>query len=346
MLEMTSILNRVFDAVFVINLDRAPDRLKKIDEELRRLGIRYHRIQAVDGKALSPEEVAAATTWGCSKFCTKGAIGCALSHRKVWQTTVEQSLGQVLVLEDDAHFGPNFEARFQKAWSSVPDDWDFVYIGCTTGCGDRKRYTFFDWGMTGTYMATRMVKEGQLPRLHAQINEHITVPDSASATHAYAITAHAAAKLLQRMERVSGIGHVDQLITYRHGRDLKKYAFMDGSLITQSMSFDGSLIGTGGSPYLGNRLLDMFQLNHRGVRGGWMMSEPIIRLGDVQVAGWQFIFIALGWLLGLKRLRIFAIAMLLDSVLIGGKIDWKTLVFNVALFGAGAYARRRVTGSN
>ena len=341
---MNSILNRIFDAVFVINLDRSPDRLKKIDAKLRSLGIRYERIQAVDGKAMSKAEIRAATSWGCGKFCTKGAIGCALSHRKAWETTVKRGMTKVLVLEDDAHFGDNFDHRFAKTWSNVPSDWELVYIGCTVGCGDRDRYTIFDWGLSGTSMMSGLIKDGIFPTLNSRVNDAITIPDSASATHAYAITGDTASKLLERMNRVMGIGHVDQLINYRIGRDLKKYAFVDGSLITQEIGFDVSMIGTGGSPYLGNMMLDQFQLNHRGVRGGWMLSEPMIRFGDVQVAGWQFIFASLGWWLGLYSAKTFAAVLTLDSLLFGGKkIDWKQLLFNITLFISGGWLRKQLS---
>lgn len=342
-----SILNRVFDAVFVINLDRAPDRLKKIDAELRRHGVRYRRIQAVDGKQLSPEEIKENTTLSCGLFCTKGAIGCALSHRKAWETTVREGLQQVLVLEDDAHFGEDFDRRFAVAWRHVPRDWDLVYLGCITGCGDRDRYTLFDWGMTGMYLGTSLIKDGKLPNLHGRVNDHIAVPDSASATHAYAITGRAAKKMLSRLQRVAGVGHIDQLITYRIGRDLKKYAFTDGTLVTQSLQFDASTIGGGGSPYAANMVLDLVPLNHRGVRAGWMLSEPIMGLGnDVLVAGWQIIFLALGWWLGLSRFKWFATALVLDSLVFSGKkgLNTKQLLFNIGLFALGGWIRHRFSG--
>jgi hypothetical protein len=197
--------------------------------------------------------------------------------------------------------------------------------------------------MTGTYVTTSLLKDGKIPHLRGQLNDYIAVPDSASATHAYAISHAGAEKLLTRMRKVSGIGHVDQLITYTHGRDFKKYAFVDGTLITQSLAFDGSMIGNGGSPYLGNQILDMFRLNRRGIRGGWMLSEPFIRLGDFQVAGWQILFFALGWLLGLKRLHWFAGLLLLDSILLSkeNKVDWNTFMFNVTLFAVGGWLRKR-----
>ena len=248
-------INRIFDCVFVINLDRAPDRLKRIDLHLKRLGIKYERIQAVDGKTLTKNEIRASTTKHCGMFCTKGAIGCALSHKAAWKLAVDRRLKQFLVLEDDAHLTKDFNNRFTKIWQHVPNDWDMVYLGCTTGCGDRKDYTALDWGMTGAFMTNSFIKNKQSPK-QRYVNEHICVPDSASATHAYALTGSAAATLISRMDKVSGFGHVDQLITYEIGRDLTKYAFVDGSIITQPLSFDDSFIGGGGSPFIGNILLD------------------------------------------------------------------------------------------
>ncbi|MDR0968601.1 MAG: glycosyltransferase family 25 protein [Holosporaceae bacterium] len=36
-------------AVYVINLDRSPDRMKKMEKQLKKLGVKFRRFKAIDG---------------------------------------------------------------------------------------------------------------------------------------------------------------------------------------------------------------------------------------------------------------------------------------------------------
>ena len=90
--------------IFVINLDRRPDRLQTISQTLGALGLKWQRIVAIDGR---DPQLDAQVDW--KKLHTysqylpirRGPIGCYLSHRKVWQKIVEENLQQALILEDD-----------------------------------------------------------------------------------------------------------------------------------------------------------------------------------------------------------------------------------------------------
>ena len=82
---------------FVINLDSSPERLAGISERLNELGIPFERIPAINGLALSDEQVAA-LTYPLDHFesrirfpreLSKGEIGCFLSHRMCWQRLLE-----------------------------------------------------------------------------------------------------------------------------------------------------------------------------------------------------------------------------------------------------------------
>ena len=90
--------------IFVINLDRRPDRLQTISQTLDALGLEWQRITAIDGQ---DPQLDAQVDW--KKFhaysqylpVRRGPIGCYLSHRKVWQKIVDDNLQQALILEDD-----------------------------------------------------------------------------------------------------------------------------------------------------------------------------------------------------------------------------------------------------
>jgi hypothetical protein len=90
--------------VFVINLDRAPERLATMTSRLDGLGVSFTRVRAVDGAALSDAEVRASTTAACrGLWCSRSMIGCALSHIRTWGLIAAGMPTEwCLVLEDDA----------------------------------------------------------------------------------------------------------------------------------------------------------------------------------------------------------------------------------------------------
>ena len=57
----------LLDNVYVINLERSKDRLKHIDGNLRKFGIKYERFNAIDGKKLSIPFIDTVTTTMCIK---------------------------------------------------------------------------------------------------------------------------------------------------------------------------------------------------------------------------------------------------------------------------------------
>ncbi|KQZ54583.1 hypothetical protein ASD54_04435 [Rhizobium sp. Root149] len=117
--------------VFVINLDRATDRMQRMRTLLDGLGLAWARIPAVDGKALEPE---ALRTWSAARddgslILTPGEVGILLSQRQAWQNTVEQDKPCV-VLEDDVHIADS--ARHWLAHTDwLPADADIVKFETT-----------------------------------------------------------------------------------------------------------------------------------------------------------------------------------------------------------------------
>lgn len=45
------------------------------------------------------------------RVLTKGEVGCFLSHFNIWKKVVELQQQQVLVLEDDVRFQPDFKSH-------------------------------------------------------------------------------------------------------------------------------------------------------------------------------------------------------------------------------------------
>ena len=101
--------------IFVLNLDRAPDRWLEAQSELGRFNLSIQRFSAVDGRKLTARELHANVTRLAQAILPKGVVGCFLSHRKFWQHVVDNNLSQAIIMEDDVLLVPNFNERLAVA---------------------------------------------------------------------------------------------------------------------------------------------------------------------------------------------------------------------------------------
>ncbi|MDI4658612.1 glycosyltransferase family 25 protein [Xanthobacter autotrophicus] len=84
--------------VLLINLDRRPDRLAFVRNQLDALEIAFERIEAIDGKAV---DVGPGTD-----LISPVERACAFSHRKAWMRFLESGESHCLILEDDVLVAP------------------------------------------------------------------------------------------------------------------------------------------------------------------------------------------------------------------------------------------------
>ena len=87
---------------YVINLARSVDRRKHITAELKKTGLEYEIITAVDGRELdlSDPSIVDPLLTTRTQF-TPGVAGAALSHLSAYEKVLADGLDAVLVLEDD-----------------------------------------------------------------------------------------------------------------------------------------------------------------------------------------------------------------------------------------------------
>jgi glycosyl transferase, family 25 len=114
--------------IFVMNLDRAPERLAHMTTLFGGLGLPFTRVPAVDGKSLAAAE---ANRWigGEPKFYPlgPGEIGCFLSHRECWERVVRDGLDHAAIFEDDMLMGADADAVLSDSgW--IPADADLVKL--------------------------------------------------------------------------------------------------------------------------------------------------------------------------------------------------------------------------
>jgi len=126
-----SFLNTAVDRVYVINMDKDKDRLKRFDEQMRRHKISYTRVPGIVGASVGYHE---ALSGFCNQFCTAGMKGCALSHRLIWEDMLKNRYENVAIFEDDAVLDENFNAKLRQGWEQLPNDYDIYYLGCDAMC--------------------------------------------------------------------------------------------------------------------------------------------------------------------------------------------------------------------
>ncbi|WP_034475017.1 glycosyltransferase family 25 protein [Aestuariibacter salexigens] len=116
--------------IFVINLARSVHRFAECQKQLQSHAIR--RIEAVDGELLSESELqkhydSEANAGRFYRDLSRGEVGCYLSHRKAWQTIVDEQLPYAVILEDDIELQGNIE-QVGNVIGQLDVAWDYIKL--------------------------------------------------------------------------------------------------------------------------------------------------------------------------------------------------------------------------
>jgi glycosyl transferase family 25 len=111
--------------IYLINLDRHPQRLKRMENLLR--GLPFRRIAAVDGRTVAgPEERDGSLPPSCENL-SRYEKACTLSHRAAWREFLAGQKRYACILEDDIFISPDFQ-KFMSDPSWIPPGCDLVKI--------------------------------------------------------------------------------------------------------------------------------------------------------------------------------------------------------------------------
>ena len=111
------------DAMFLLNLERRPERRKYADEQFKSIGLTgVKHWPAVDATALGLRSIV--------KDITPGMIGCYRSHRDIMKHCLDNNINSYIVFEDDPVFIGGFNHFIALAIENIPPDWEFIYWGC------------------------------------------------------------------------------------------------------------------------------------------------------------------------------------------------------------------------
>lgn len=165
--------------VILINLDRANERLVEVDKRLKRLGLRYVRLSAIDGKNYKYSENE--YDEGLYKLCngkgnSPGEIGCYLSHYNAIRLFLDSDKKFAVIIEDDAIFNSDFVTILDKL-TSISYFWDFVKFNTARDYGfgniavkklfkEYKLYaSFFPKAFAAAYLINRKAAKSLYDRL-------------------------------------------------------------------------------------------------------------------------------------------------------------------------------------
>lgn len=179
--------------VLVINLDRSPQRWESAQVEFAREGVEVERFSGTDGKAMKPDELKEVATFSARWLCTKGMIGCFLSHRRIWQKMVSEKLPAVVVLEDDVRLVEGFSQKLLKLMDELPKDWEVCLLGAIGNVNPdvepfhMKLYSFCVGGGRPSPGKTR------------RVSPNVFVPHRPAGTHAYLVSLKGAERLVKEL---------------------------------------------------------------------------------------------------------------------------------------------------
>ncbi|WP_343313796.1 glycosyltransferase family 25 protein [Brucella sp. BE17] len=116
--------------VYVINLDRSRDRWERLQESAKAFSIDLRRVEAVEGKLLTPDELGDFDDAGfrrChGKIAMPAEIGCYFSHIRALDIIADAPEPFAVLVEDDVVFTPSFVPFIEKLTKLV--GWDAVKL--------------------------------------------------------------------------------------------------------------------------------------------------------------------------------------------------------------------------
>ncbi|MEN5278934.1 glycosyltransferase family 25 protein [Brucella sp. TWI432] len=113
---------------YIVNLDRAPERMERMARILEQQSIDFERLAAIDGHLFTDDEIEkyrAQRQQG--KPMTVGEIACAESHLAIFRKIVESADEYAVVMEDDLHLSSD-AGFFINSTAWIPTGVDIIKL--------------------------------------------------------------------------------------------------------------------------------------------------------------------------------------------------------------------------
>jgi len=123
-----------FDIItFVINLKTSTERKKHMNTICSNYRIKPFFFDAVNGQDIHPQELSIIYSRNeaiksIGRELSLNEIGCALSHKLIYQKIINENIQYSLILEDDVFFGKDLISILEKI-NEFPDDLELALLG-------------------------------------------------------------------------------------------------------------------------------------------------------------------------------------------------------------------------
>lgn len=148
---MSNVINQLFGVPYVINLKSDTERLEKFTREAEKINLEWRRFPAMgydeliaDGYIGPKLDMNVPYVQGFV-----GRLGCALSHRRAVEQSMNNQEQTCCVIEDDATFVDDLDVHLRGILSTLPNDWNMMYVSCGLEAGSREKVND-DWYWIGT----------------------------------------------------------------------------------------------------------------------------------------------------------------------------------------------------
>jgi len=136
----------MIEKIYYINLDKRKDRDENVKQQLAKTNLSQYakRISAVNGSLINMQNIKSNIITEKGRYdimtnhknkmkgisLTKGALGCALSHRHIWHDIINNNISEALILEDDITFVDNFTQKLDSILSDARSyNYDVLFLG-------------------------------------------------------------------------------------------------------------------------------------------------------------------------------------------------------------------------
>lgn len=135
---MKNILNRLFDKIYVINLEKDVEKMERMNDILNHYGIEYERFNAIYGKnEISDLNELFKKKWNrFEKSLNKkwkmkhvGEYGCLISHKRIIEDALRRRFKKILILEDDIIPIKNLLKYIENKKKILKKNWKLIYLG-------------------------------------------------------------------------------------------------------------------------------------------------------------------------------------------------------------------------
>lgn len=174
--------------IFVINLKLDIAKKERMLAMLTKLNLEFSLFEAIDGKTLSEGKITTIYDKNHPRLkrqLSKGELGCAFSHLRIYQKMIDDNIKQAIILEDDAIIDKDF-IDCLPIIDYAPQNWELILFGHSDSKNEQRHFCKVNVPTPNNPTKFSMVKP----------------ISAASGTYAYIINQNGAKKMLHTTSKL------------------------------------------------------------------------------------------------------------------------------------------------